>query len=163
VATVADARPNILGFTVWQPWAWSIVHGWQDVDNRFYPPPRGHIGQFIAIHAGKRGDAQGLSACFELLSRSGCNRLPFGSELITGAIIGVVRLKGSVKRSPSIWFHGPWGWLYEDPVAIPPVECVGREHLWTLNDDVLAAVRERYLAVRRASRGNWTSEVAGGE
>ena len=42
--------------TVKQPWAWAIIHGGKDVENRSWMPNLGPRGMRIAIHAGKGWD-----------------------------------------------------------------------------------------------------------
>ena len=70
--------------TVRQPWAWAIIHGGKDVENR----TRNIAGDYrgpVAIHAGLQG------ASFD--SRHP-DLWPFDERHITGAIIGVVDLVG---------------------------------------------------------------------
>ncbi len=45
--------------TLHRPWPWAIIHGSKRVENRSWAPPAWLIGQRLAIHAGKRWDADG--------------------------------------------------------------------------------------------------------
>jgi hypothetical protein len=91
--------------TVQQPWAWAIIHGGKDVENRTqawkYRGP-------LAIHAGARISGRGMESPLigEALKRLGHVMPPgvkhpilindfghlWGAQIYTGAIIGVVDL-----------------------------------------------------------------------
>lgn len=106
--------------TIWQPYAGLIVAGVKPVENRTWAPPC-KPGTRIAIHAGSKHDTR-MSP--------------------HGAILGVVTLY-EVRRAPrgkDLWWVGPVGWYFRDPVAIEPVPCKGAQGLWNLPSDVDAAV-----------------------
>lgn len=70
--------------TVRQPFAWAIIHGGKDVENR----PRNIAGEYrgpVAVHAGRAG------ASFDAKHP---DLWPFDSRHTLGAIIGVVDLVG---------------------------------------------------------------------
>ncbi|WP_205814215.1 hypothetical protein [Microbacterium sp. K24] len=72
--------------TVRQPWAWAIIHGGKDVENR----PRNIAGNYrgpVAIHAGKSFDYERPTDRF----LAEYSRLPVAGRE-TGYIIGVVNL-----------------------------------------------------------------------
>lgn len=98
--------------TVWQPWAWAIVAGYKDVENRSWPTPyRGHL----LIHAGKnRSDMADWTLC-------DANRrveLVVPRDIAFGAVVGVVTLVDCTRDRKSAWHqHGQWGWYFEFPVA----------------------------------------------
>lgn len=107
--------------TVLQPWAWLIIHGGKDVENRRWPTEyRG----LLAIHAGRSARA---------LARSGWEP-PEGVELEFGKIIGVVELFDVLPLSKmgkkSHWAEGPWCWRLRKPISIEPVACRGQLGLW---------------------------------
>ena len=93
---------NLRCLTVKQPWAWAIVVGLKDVENREWAPRyRGRLG----IHAGRRVDPEG----FAFMRRLGITPPP---HLPTGALIGIVDLVDVVEGSPSPWaFDGQKHWL----------------------------------------------------
>lgn len=86
--------------TVRQPWAWAIIHGGKDVENR----TRNIAGDYrgpVAIHAGRVPfDPWGpvAEALHQILGW-----IPGADRLIYGAIIGVVDLTGA---------HHPWACYY---------------------------------------------------
>lgn len=103
-----------------QPWAWLIVAGYKDIENRNWPTKfRGRI----YVHVGKRFDNLGLAWLIDkgmapidaLLLHS--NRIP------RGAIIGEVDIVDCVEHSKSPWFVGPYGFVLANPTlydqAIP--------------------------------------------
>lgn len=77
--------------TVRQPWAWAIVHGGKDVENRLRNIAGGYRGP-IAIHAGKAFDDAGWDhrALAPILEDALLNDVEI--DFVPGAIIGVVDL-----------------------------------------------------------------------
>lgn len=130
--------------TLWQPWAHLIVRGQKRIENRTWAPPPSLHEMFFAIHAGKQWD--GVAA--KSVSDAGLHA-PFAlrrEQVTFGAIVGVARLVGVVKKSASPWFIGPLGWVLDDVQAIDPVQCKGAQGLWQLTEEqtqtVLARVRK---------------------
>lgn len=151
--------------TVQQPWAWAIVHGGKDVENRTrawsYRGP-------LAIHAGGRESRRGVES--PLVQRAmgdamRADRMPI--DLVFGAIIGVVDLVDVHLAQPSDMLDrpgtqaccgSPWGEvayqgernLVHLELANPrplevPIPCKGRLGLWTPPAEVL----EQLQAVTR--------------
>lgn len=110
--------------TIRQPFAWVIIEGLKDIENRSWRPPSDIIGQRIAIHAGKQWHKQGLQWVETELGL----RVPRG--LIRGAIIGTAEIVGVVEASESPWFIGPLGWVLANPVRCAPVPMRGKLGLW---------------------------------
>jgi hypothetical protein len=141
---VQKVKREIRGLTVWQPHAWAIAYAGKDHENRTWRPPSNMIGHFLAIHAGKRVDGEGL----EYL-RLHHGIVPPAGSLVTGAIIAVARLVGWTEFSPSRWFVGPIGWQLTDVVVLPkPVPCDGRQKLWELDGDMLHQVRLGWMLAK---------------
>ena len=106
-----------------QPWAWLIVNGYKDIENRVRPTQlRGRV----MIHAGKAVDSYALALW---LSDSVLRAIPMPNiqELVTGAIIGEVDITGCVTASKSPWFTGPYGFVLANPKAYEqPIPCKGK-------------------------------------
>jgi hypothetical protein len=101
--------------TVKQPWAWAIIHGGKDVENRVRNLAGGYRGP-VAIHAGKEWDASSYDSPKEWEIRRAITSLengwaasdgevwgaekvePDDPRFVRSAIIGVVDLTG-VHRS----------------------------------------------------------------
>jgi hypothetical protein len=120
-----------------QPWAWLVVQGGKDVENRRWPTRyRGPI----AIHASLKLDTS---------YRDGRFRFPAGVELPPldsldrGAIVGVATLVECVSHSDSPWFSGPFGFLLRDARPVAPLPWRGALGLRRLPDDVAARLLEQ--------------------
>jgi hypothetical protein len=132
---------TIFGLTLWRPWDWAILHG-KDFENRSWAPPL-TFGDYIALHAGQRWDAEGA----EFIERVSGLAVPDAETWPGGQIVGVAKFVGTTRDGEgSPWFFGPWGWKLHGAIAIRPVPCRGAQKLWRLPDDVLAQVRQNWLA-----------------
>jgi hypothetical protein len=152
--------------TVQQPWAWAIVHGGKDVENRTqawsYRGP-------LAIHAGARMSDRGMRvvpdiAAAEQLVDLNLIREEMRGALVTGAIIGVVELVDvhqAVGSGPdgldcceSWWAESSYDehggrtrrdvvhLVLEHPRPLPePILCRGALGLWTPPADVVEQLR----------------------
>lgn len=148
---------TIRGLTIHQPWAWFIAKGHKAIENRSWNPPRTMVGQWLAIHVGKKFDPAvvrlDFGACKPMLPPGPAVTLAEMQAQLSH-IIAVARLVGTVTRADLAlmakrdrpWFFGPIGWVLDSVVAIPPVPCKGAQGLWNPPPDVLAMVRERYAA-----------------
>lgn len=142
--------------TVQQPWAWAIVHGGKDVENRVqawtYRGP-------LAIHAGlAKPEKDNLASV--------AHRVAHGTEVPTelkfGAIIGIVDLVDvhvssyaarpkPVPCCPSVWAQFAEAptkpvvhLVLERPRALArPIPARGRLGLWTPDEKLLAQIREQ--------------------
>ena len=104
-----------------QPWAWLVVNGYKDIENRTWSTSfRGRI----CVHAGQRMVADDYPEQREYISQAG---IVIPSHLARGAIIGEVTITGCLSDSDSPWFCGPYGFILENPVAYPtPIPCRGQ-------------------------------------
>lgn len=150
--------------TVRQPWAWAIVHGGKDVENRSRNIAGGYRGP-VAIHAGLRPDLEAL-ATPEMVGRIATWRLfahehEWFSNSPRGHIIGIVDLAGvhwsgmECLRSPDAMCHeyeqcSPWGQAYHHHLVLTnaralatPIPTKGRLGLWRPDDALEAAIREQ--------------------
>lgn len=123
--------------TVRQPWAAAIAHGPKRIENRPKAIPAKHQDTQILIHAGLAEDKNALPA-----------------DMIRdwprhwGAIIAVATLAGCHQDTGCCrpWgFPDTWHWQLENVRAVPhPILGVrGQLGLWTVDDDVLAAVQRQ--------------------
>lgn len=122
--------------TVRQPWAWLILHGGKDIENRSWPTNyRGPL----AIHAAKGMTRQEFDMALDFVSR-------FDDELswhmtavdfkaTSGAIIGIVEVRdcatyNDFRPCPPRWYMGPYAWILSDPKPCEPVYVKGKLGLW---------------------------------
>jgi hypothetical protein len=127
-----DVAP-IPALSIWQPWAWLIVRGYKDVENRTWapktPPP------WLLIHAGKKREFDESQADHEMLIRGITPKaMPdqkAGAQ--TGGIVGIVRLVEFTQLPYSPWAeqtHGTWHWLLKDARPLPFHPCKGQQGLF---------------------------------
>ena len=120
----ANQTPMI---TVRQPWAWLIVHGPKDIENRTWRRSyRGPLG----IHAAKTmTDGEYMDAY--VYARARGVTLPAAESLTLGAIVGLATVTDWVDEHPSPWFMGPYGLVLADrrPLA-EPIPARGTQGLW---------------------------------
>lgn len=103
-----------------QPYAWLIVHGYKDVENRNWKTK--HRGPLL-IHASQK------LADDETICRLGdwCddNQIPFPDEVDVGGIVGLVELIDCVngQDNPEIldnqWFFGRYGFVLANARLVP--------------------------------------------
>jgi hypothetical protein len=97
--------------SVRQPWAWLIVAGGKDIENRTWATS--HRG-LLAIHAAGGMSDQEYLHCQQFARERGVT-LPPPSQLKRGGIVGLVELTACLRSSASPWFEGPVGWLLANP------------------------------------------------
>ena len=98
-----------------QPWAWLIVSGQKDIENRDWPTRfRGQI----ALHAGKHVPAEIDLLLIE--ARFGV-KIP-REELKFGGVVGVAEISDCVRHHDSQWFSGEYGFVIKNarPVTFVP-------------------------------------------
>lgn len=150
--------------TVQQPWAWAIIHGGKNVENRTqlwkYRGP-------LAIHAGARWSSRGGES--KLVRDAIAPYLTFGQfqrpvdpaehkgRIAFRAIIGLVDLVDTHVADPGCC-DSPWAeheyteyrppiqrrdivhLILENPRAVDPIDCPGRLGLWNLPADIEATL-----------------------
>jgi len=105
------ANPKIL--TVRHPWAWAIIHGGKNTENRTWVPPGNYRG-LLLVHAGQAVDREGFDLVHKL-----CGEIPDRERFwqTRGMIIGMVEITDCTQDSPSPWAEdGAWHWVLQNPV-----------------------------------------------
>lgn len=104
--------------SVRQPWAWAIIHGGKDIENRSRPTR--HRGP-LAIHSSKGLAKLDYAFDAKFIQLTTGVIVPAYEDLIFGAILGTVNLVDCVKLSSSPWFQGRYGFVLQDaePWRIP--------------------------------------------
>lgn len=129
---------EILVLSVKSPWAYAILHGGKDYENRKWATKyRGRL----FIHATALYSRAEVEECEDLLRRSLAD-----VTLRTGCIMGTVDLLDIVTKrtapSRSIWFEGPYGWHIANPRPLAiPVPAKGQQRLWTPNDQTIRTMQ----------------------
>ena len=109
-----------------QPWAWLIVNGFKDIENRTWPTRQKGT---ILIHASKKMDIVKKSDIRELLG----NDDEYDRLLIEryqpgffGGIVGKADIIDCVDYHDSKWFCGPWGFVLKNMRTMPFIQCKGK-------------------------------------
>ncbi|ATC34130.1 ASCH domain-containing protein [Caulobacter vibrioides] len=117
-----------VALSILQPWAWLIVNGYKDIENRTW---RTHRRGPILVHTGKGFDSdahqdmlQGVHPCYDLghlkADVHDAYRLAWeAGEIHRGGIVGGCRITGCVTDHPSWWFAGPFGFTLADQMPLP--------------------------------------------
>lgn len=133
---------NLIGMpciTIRQPWAWLIVQGFKDIENRNWKTSfRGEI----LIHAAKGmtiseyEDCIGLCKVVSKVNPFPHNtRMPPYSEMKRGGIIGSTTITDCVKESLSPWFFGQYGFTLENSKPLPFVPCKGQLGIFKVKEE----------------------------
>ena len=122
--------------TLWQPWAWLVVNGLKDIENRTWKPgKRLQEGDRFLIHAGTRLDIDPKTGQSRKWPQLGFPAtMPGPRTFVLGAIIGSVQYDGIVtdaSETDSHWFAGPVGWKISHALEYAsPIPCRGMLGLW---------------------------------
>lgn len=103
-----------LAISIRQPWAWLIVNGYKDVENRtWHTQVRGRVW----VHAAKTMTHEDYLACVDFCAGIGfpMDEFPFPNRLKRGGIVGSVDILDSTRLADSKWFTGPVGFVLANP------------------------------------------------
>lgn len=121
-----------------QPWAWLIIHGGKDIENRSWHTK--HRGRFL-VHAAKGMTNKEYCDGLEFALRAGDIRLlrdfPASQQMERGGIIGSVVLADSRDTSQSPWYMGEKAFLLADPKPLPFVPLKGRLNFFDVPDELV--------------------------
>ena len=118
-------REMLRALSIRQPWAWLIVNGFKDVENRDWSTT--YIGPLL-IHAG--GNRTGIDAEREYVRSIYDIEVP--EEMDFGGIVGVVDLAGCKETSRSRWHNDEKiGWILKNPARLPFRVVKGQLKLFT--------------------------------
>ena len=112
------------------PWAWLIVHGIKDIENRNWKYPPRYRGEFL-IHVGKQMDMRSYTRILDILKQHYPQEvrerfiLEF-PRMKTGGIMGKARITDVVSAHSSPWFEGPMGLVLEDQQPLKFYPCKGQ-------------------------------------
>jgi hypothetical protein len=117
--------------TVRQPFAWAILLGGKDIENRGWST--NYRGPLV-IHAGGALHDSPLPPWF---------KKPVPDDFDMSALLGVVDLVDVVEHSRSRWFRGEYGWVLENPRPFDLIPCKGHLRLWSLTPAQAHAVETK--------------------
>lgn len=96
--------------SILQPWAFLIVSGQKDIENRTWGTQR--RGR-VLIHAGKGFDLEGYRALARTIPMPAIEAFP------RGGIVGAATIVDCVSDHASAWFSGPYGFVLEAAEVLP--------------------------------------------
>lgn len=126
-----------------QPWASAIALGHKRIETRHWKPKyRGEI----AIHAAKTLDRE-FAQVERALGRMPA-RIPLGAIVAVATLVDVRRTEelkleiGAIEKLYGNYARGRFGWILADIRALrEPVGAIGRQSLFSIDGEILAAVR----------------------
>lgn len=142
---------DLKAISIMQPWAWLIVNGHKDIENRTWSTTyRGRV----LIHAGKKMDTDASDSILQgyhpVTYDGGDDDLPdglLGSYIDAlpevknqcGGIVGEAEIVDCVSTSGSLWFVGPYGFVIRNARPLPFRPCRGQLGFFTPDFSLPAA------------------------
>lgn len=120
--------------SVRQPWAWLIVEGHKNIENRDWPTK--HRGNLL-IHAAKGmtlKEYQEAVAFVKSFDPTIAAQIPAPDKLKLGGIVGMVEVVSCVTKHPSPWFVGRFGFVLAKPYPLPFRPMRGMLGLFNVNE-----------------------------
>ncbi|BCM88749.1 hypothetical protein IAD21_00591 [Abditibacteriota bacterium] len=128
-------------FSILQPWAYLVVNGYKEIENRSWPS---RFKGRLLIHAGKGFDLDGwVSLTRSDYWRGICPKLPKLGDFDRGGIVGMTTMTGCVTESESPWFMGEYGFTMKDATPLPFMALRGTRGFFSVQEQ---------LAVMKAPR-----------
>ena len=129
---MTDLPPFVI--SIRQPWAWLIVNGYKNVENRTWR--RAFTGP-VCIHASQKIDVDAQQALFmgqhpvdsDFSLPPGCaERFIEDTKTVPmlGGIVGTAEITGCVSDLDSPWFVGPYGFTLANARPAPFVAMPGK-------------------------------------
>lgn len=129
-----------------QPYAWLIVNGIKDVENRTWTT--GYRGP-VLIHAGKTYPKRDHAADWESWTH---RAFPPDRDTMLGGIVGIATITGCVTSSTSKWWLGPVGFTLADARPLPAlIPCKGELGFFEVPPDVLALLPAGFVHPRHGA------------
>lgn len=116
-----STRPMLPALSIRQPWAWLIVNGHKDIENRDWQTA--FRGRFL-VHASQTLTRPSYRETIEALQELGIcpPGMPTFEEMkaMTGGIVGHARITDCVATSSSRWFmEGGYGFVLAEAKTVP--------------------------------------------
>jgi hypothetical protein len=125
----------ISALSVWQPWAWLIVNGHKDIENRDWAPVEARIGKRFAIHAPKRRVTKAeYEAFLKIVRKKKIKGYPRSiDEFEYGYIVGTAILDSVSRSSKSFWAQPKfYHWKLLSAKKVSPKKIKGLQSWFTV-------------------------------
>jgi hypothetical protein len=120
----------VKALSIRQPWAWMILHGGKDIENREWPT---RVRGRVLIHASKGITPDEYRDAVWYADQRGV-AVPHEVNMQRGGIVGSVEIVDCVMRSDSPWFMGKYGFVLRNPVLLPFQPCRGALGFFDVQD-----------------------------
>jgi len=110
-----------------QPWAWLIVNGYKDIENRSWRTK--YRGPFL-VHAGLKLENEAYDQVADWFDI----QLPPPGEIERGGIVGQSTILDCVENHASPWFFGPYGFVLDKSKPLPFRPMRGRLGFFPVNE-----------------------------
>ncbi|UZE84675.1 ASCH domain-containing protein [Pseudomonas viciae] len=121
-----------------QPWAWLIIYGGKDIENRSRHTKL--RGRFL-VHASKgmtRAEyVEALEVVVQAADIEVLRNFPMFEDLQRGGIVASVELVDSLDASDSPWYMGQKAFLLRDPKPLPFTPLKGRLSFFEVSDELV--------------------------
>lgn len=116
-----DSLPK-KAISIRQPWAWLIVNGFKDIENRSWKTKyRGPI----LVHAGQKVELDAYD--WVAASFGDSIRFPSPKEIVKGGIVGVTTIVDCLEYSDSPWYvEDNFGFVLQESRPLPFMGCPGK-------------------------------------
>lgn len=127
----ASRGDRMKALSIWQPWAWAIIHAHKNVENRGW---RTNYRGPLLIHASRRKPSLFDMEALDFIYAGG----PDPNTLPLGGIVGQVDLVDCVRNHSSPWAApGQWHWVLARPRPLPFRAVRGAQGLFEVHLDEL--------------------------
>lgn len=119
--------------SIQQPWAWLIVHGFKDIENRSWFTK--YRGRFL-VHASQKPDYSAIrdhrlgDYIAEIMHEKNVTM----ATLPRGGIIGSVELIDCITAGESQWFDGDFGYVLANPEPMKFIPCRGQLNFFSVKE-----------------------------
>lgn len=134
----------MMALSIRQPWAWLIVHGGKDIENRDW---RTNFRGRVLVHAAKGMTRDEWESAW--IHAHGTRALPTAmtmgltrDNIDRGGIIGSVEIVDCVADSASRWFFGRYGFVLRNPQPLPFTPWKGQLGFFDVPESALTQPQE---------------------
>lgn len=118
-----------------QPWAWLIIHGGKDVENREWKT--NYRGRVLVHASNSMTKREYMDAWQKAYGINPALTIPTTTHIEKGGIVGSVEIVDCIRQSESPWFVGRFGFVLRDPKPIPFIPFRGSLGFFDVPDDLL--------------------------
>lgn len=126
---------EMTALTIRQPWAWFIVNGYKDIENRSWKASDKWLGKRIVVHSSQRRLTKAdFEEFLDLVKELKIKRYPKSiDDFDYGSLVGTVVIKEVVKNSKSPWaFRGNYHFVLTGAKKMKPKKQKGQLGFFTV-------------------------------